>query len=190
MAHRKITGFCEVVLSWRCYVPAVPKVVPKVLVVDDEENLCFVIAAAFRLGAFDVATAASGTDALREVERFRGQYVVATGDGFLATFDGPARGIRCAQAIQRAAQRIGMTMRAGLHTGEIELRDRNVAGIGVHIAARVCSEAHADEVLVSRTVVDLVAGSQLVFVPRGEHELKGVPGTWQIFAAADSPTEE
>jgi class 3 adenylate cyclase len=128
--------------------------------------------------------------AQREVGRFRGEYVVATGDGFLATFDGPARGIRCAQSIRSAAQRIGIQMRAGLHTGEIEMRGRNVAGLGVHIAARVCARAQADEVLVSRTVVDLVAGSQISFVPRGEHELKGVPGTWQIFAAADGSTEE
>jgi class 3 adenylate cyclase len=127
--------------------------------------------------------------AQREVERFRGEYVVATGDGFLATFDGPARGIRCAQSIRSAAQRIGIQMRAGLHTGEIEMRGRNVAGLGVHIAARVCARARADEVLVSRTVVDLVAGSQISFAPRGEHELKGVPGTWQIFAAADGSIE-
>jgi class 3 adenylate cyclase len=127
--------------------------------------------------------------AQRFVAQFRGSYVATTGDGFLATFDGPARAIRCAESIQRASARIGIEMRAGLHTGEVELRGSDLAGIGVHICARVCALAHAGEVLVSRTVVDLVAGAQITFLPRGEHELKGVPGTWQLFAVVGDDTE-
>jgi len=121
----------------------------------------------------------------RQLERHRGREVKTTGDGFVATFDGPARAIRCAQAIRDAARQAGVEVRAGLHTGECEVRGEDIAGIAVHIAARVASAAGAGEVLVSRTVVDLVAGSGIEFETRGEHALKGVPGEWRLFALRD-----
>lgn len=117
-----------------------------------------------------------------EVDRFRGRLVKSTGDGVLATFDGPARAVRCAQAIAEAVRRIGIDVRSGLHAGEVELRGEDVAGLAVNIARRVCDIASAGEVVVSRTVTDLVVGSGLVFGDRGEHDLKGVPGPWQLFA--------
>jgi class 3 adenylate cyclase len=119
----------------------------------------------------------------RLVAEHRGRVVKPTGDGMLATFDGPARAVRCAAAVLEAAREQGITMRAGLHTGEIEVRTTDLAGIAVHIASRIADLADANEILVSRTVVDLTYGSELEFVPRGEHELKGVPGTWPTFAA-------
>jgi len=100
----------------------------------------------------------------------------------LATFDGPARGIRCALAIGAAAAELAVEVRSGLHTGEVELMGDDVGGIAVHTGARVSALARPGEVLVSRTVVDLVAGSGITFSSRGEHELKGVPGSWQLFA--------
>jgi len=106
------------------------------------------------------------------------------GDGLLATFDGPARAIRCAFAITDAVRGIGLEIRAGLHTGEIELAGSSVRGIAVHIGARVAAEAGAGEVLVSSTVKDLVAGSGIRFADRGPHVLKGVPGEWRLFSAA------
>jgi pimeloyl-ACP methyl ester carboxylesterase len=118
----------------------------------------------------------------RQLERFGGREVNTTGDGFLATFDGPARAIRCATAIRDGARQIGMEIRAGLHTGEIERRGSDVAGIAVSIATRVMTAATGGEVLVSRTVTDLVAGSGIAFDDRGEHELKGVPGRWALYA--------
>jgi class 3 adenylate cyclase len=117
-----------------------------------------------------------------EVERFRGRVVRSTGDGALAIFDGPGRAVRCACAVREALRPLGLDIRAGLHSGEIELRGGDVAGIAVHIGARVSALAGAGEVLVSRTVTDLVAGSGMEFEDRGEHELKGVPGTWQLFS--------
>ena len=122
----------------------------------------------------------------RELERFRGQEVKTTGDGFLACFDGPARAIRCAQAITDGARTLGIEVRAGLHTGECETRGDDLAGVAVHIAARVAALAQAGEVLCSRTVTDLVAGSGIGFADRGVHSLKGVPGTWQTFAVEES----
>jgi class 3 adenylate cyclase len=116
-----------------------------------------------------------------EIARFRGERVERRGDGFLATFDGPARAIRCATAIVERVHEIGLQVRAGLHTGEIELIGDGVAGIAVHIGARVAALAGADEVLVSSTVKDLVAGSTLSFTERGTHDLKGVPGSWRIY---------
>lgn len=116
------------------------------------------------------------------LDRYRGAFVNWTGDGTLATFDGPARAIECARAIGDAVAGLGLEIRAGIHTGEIERRGENVAGMGVHIAARVAALAGAREVLVSRTVTDLVVGSGFAFEDRGEHELKGVPGTWQLYA--------
>jgi class 3 adenylate cyclase len=120
----------------------------------------------------------------RQLERFQGREVKTTGDGFLATFDGPARAVRCARAIAEEVRPLGIEVRAGLHAGECELRDSDVGGIAVHIGARVSAAAGAGEVLVSSTVKDLVAGSGIEFEERGECELKGVPGTWRLYAAA------
>ena len=105
-----------------------------------------------------------------------------TGDGILATFDGPARAIRCAQAITTSVKSLGIEVRAGLHTGEVELRSEDVTGMGVNIAARVMDAAGPGEVAVSSTVKDLVAGSGLRFVDRGTRDLRGVPGEWRLFA--------
>jgi class 3 adenylate cyclase len=115
--------------------------------------------------------------------RYRGTEVKTTGDGFLATFDGPARAVRCAQGIREAVRPLGLEVRAGCHTGEIELLGTDVAGIAVHMGARVGALAGPSEVLVSSTVKDLVAGSGLTFADRGEHELKGMPGKWHLYAA-------
>jgi class 3 adenylate cyclase len=117
------------------------------------------------------------------VARSRGRLVKTTGDGALATFDGPARAVRCARSISESARRLGIEIRAGVHTGEVELRGDDVGGIGVHIGARVASAAAANQVLVSRTVVDLVAGSGLTFADAGVHTLKGVAGDWPLFAS-------
>ena len=114
--------------------------------------------------------------------RFRGHEIKTTGDGILATFDGPARGVRCACAIAEEIKPLGIEVRAGLHTGECEMIDKDVGGIAVHIGARVAALAGASEVLVSSTVKDLVAGSGLRFADRGNQSLKGVPGEWRIFA--------
>ena len=122
--------------------------------------------------------------AQEEIGRFQGRFVKSTGDGVVATFDGPARGVRCAHAIGRRAAALGLDVRAGLHTGEVEFRSNDLHGLAVHVAQRVSSLAGAGEVLVSRTVVDLVAGSDLRFESRGEHELKGVPGSWGLFLAS------
>jgi class 3 adenylate cyclase len=110
--------------------------------------------------------------------------VKTLGDGFLATFDGPARAIECACAIRDGVQPIGLEVRAGLHTGECELAGDDVRGMAVNIGARIGVIADANEVLVSNTVKDLVVGADLTFNDRGEHELKGVPGTWRLFAAS------
>lgn len=124
----------------------------------------------------------------RELGRFRGAEISTTGDGFLAAFDGPARAIRCAHAIVAALADRGVHVRAGIHAGECEVRDGDLAGVAVHIGARVSALAGADEVLVSSTVRDLVAGSGLAFEDFGLHELKGVPGTWHLLRAlAPSP---
>jgi len=120
----------------------------------------------------------------QQLERFGGQEVKTIGDGFLATFDGPARAIRCALATIAATREIGVTLRAGLHTGECERRGGDISGIAVHIGARVAALAGPAEVLVSRTVKDLVAGSGLVFEDRGTHNLKGVPDDWRLFAVS------
>ena len=113
--------------------------------------------------------------------RYRGREISTAGDGFLATFDGPARAIRCASAIVDAVQTLGLEIRAGLHTGEVELLGDDIRGIAVHIGARVGALAGPNEVLVSQTVKDLVAGSGLVFEDAGEHELKGVPDRWHLY---------
>jgi class 3 adenylate cyclase len=118
----------------------------------------------------------------RQLSRFRGIEIDTAGDGFFARFDGPARAIRCAQAITDVVQELGIQLRAGLHTGECELADGKVAGIAVSIGARIAATAEPGEVLVSSTVRDLVAGSGLAFEDRGAHELKGVPGDWRLYA--------
>jgi class 3 adenylate cyclase len=120
----------------------------------------------------------------RALERHRGREIKRTGDGFLATFDGPARAIRCAASIAEAVRSLGIEVRAGLHTGECEVMNGDVGGLAVHIGARVMSCADAGEVMVSSTVKDLVVGSGIDFEERGSRELKGVPGEWQLFAVA------
>ena len=119
-----------------------------------------------------------------QLARFRGREVNTSGDGFLAMFDGPQRAIRCAMAIRDAVQALGIEVRAGLHTGECEVRGDDIGGIAVHIGARVSALAGPNDVLVSSTLRDLVIGSGLEFEDRGAHELKGVPGEWHLFAVA------
>jgi class 3 adenylate cyclase len=121
----------------------------------------------------------------RQLTRFRGNEVNTTGDGFLATFDGPARAVECACAIRDVARQLGVEVRSGVHTGEIELRGNDIAGVAVHITARVAALAEPSTVWVSRTVTDLVTGSGIRFSDRGNHDLKGVPGTWALYAVAD-----
>lgn len=118
------------------------------------------------------------------VDRHRGSLVKTTGDGILATFDGPGRAVRCALAFGAAAGQLGIPLRAGVHTGEIEMRGHDIGGIAVHAAARVMGQSPPGEVLVSRVVTDLVAGAGLKFSDRGSHELKGLPGRWDLFAAS------
>jgi class 3 adenylate cyclase len=124
--------------------------------------------------------------ARRLVEEAGGQVIKTTGDGVLATFDGPGRGIRCATTLRDELGRIGLQVRAGLHTGEVEVREKDVGGIAVHIAARVMAAARPGEFLASRTVRDLVAGSGVAMENRGTRSLKGVEGKWQLFAVAGS----
>ena len=118
----------------------------------------------------------------RQVNRFRGRPIKSTGDGFLATFDGPARAIRCAQAVREELGALGLQVRAGIHSGECEVRGDDVGGIAVHLAARVSARAGAGQIFVSSTVKDLVVGSELAFADRGVAELKGIPGEWRLFA--------
>ena len=117
--------------------------------------------------------------------RFRGREIDTAGDGFFASFDGPARAIRCARAISEDMRELDVPIRAGIHTGECEIADSKVAGIAVNIGARVASIAEANEVLVSQTVRDLVAGSGITFDDRGAHALKGIPGEWRLYAVAN-----
>jgi class 3 adenylate cyclase len=118
----------------------------------------------------------------RQVHRFGGRQVKTTGDGVFATFDGPARAIQCGLAVCEGALQLGIELRVGIHTGEVEKRGDDLAGLAIHIAARVEATAESGQVLVSRTVVDLMAGSAIDFTDRGEHVLKGVPGTWRLFS--------
>jgi len=147
------------------------------------------VASAFMSGmvtlrrAGQTATATALAD--RQLERYRGVEVDTTGDGFLAMFDGPARAVRCALAIKDALAEVGVVIRAGVHTSEVELAGHNVRGVGVHIAARVVTAAQPDEVLVTRVVRDLAVGSGLRFAERGRHALKGVPGEWELLSVAD-----
>jgi class 3 adenylate cyclase len=119
-----------------------------------------------------------------QLDRFRGREIDNAGDGFLASFDGPARAIMCACAITDAVRTLGLNVRAGLHTGECEQIGDKLSGVAVHIGARIAAVAGPGEVLVSSTVKDLVAGSGLAFVERGEHALKGIPGQWKLYAIA------
>jgi class 3 adenylate cyclase len=121
-----------------------------------------------------------------ELEHHRGREIDTAGDGFLATFDGPARAVRCACAIRNGVRTLGLEIRAGLHTGELEIADERVTGIAVHIGARIATLAEPGTVLASSTVRDLVAGSGIEFEDRGEHELKGVPGVWRLFSVVRS----
>lgn len=120
----------------------------------------------------------------RHVEQFRGRVVKFTGDGVLATFDGPARAVRCAAGIRDAVGDLGIDVRAGLHTGEVEVRGDDIGGIAVHIAQRLCAMAGSREIVTSSTVKDLVAGSGLIFLDRGVQTLRGVPDQWRAFTAA------
>jgi class 3 adenylate cyclase len=122
--------------------------------------------------------------ATREVSRFRGRVVKTMGDGMLAVFDSPARAIRCATALMSGS---AVETRAGVHTGEVELRGADIGGLAVHVCQRVSAAAQPGEVLVSRTVAELVAGAGFEFTDRGVHELRGVPGSWQLYAVAPSP---
>ena len=124
----------------------------------------------------------------RELARFRGHERDTAGDGFFATFDGPARAIRAAQAIVDGVRTLGLEARIGIHVGECELHDGKIAGLAVNIGSRVASNAGAGEVLVSQTVRDLVAGSGIRFEDRGVHDLKGIPGRWQLFAVVAADT--
>jgi class 3 adenylate cyclase len=118
----------------------------------------------------------------RELDRHGGREIRIVGDGFLATFEAPARAVRCALAIRDAVRELGLDVRAGIHVGEVEVLPNDIAGLGVHIGARVSAQAGAGEVLVSSTVKDLVTGSGIEFDDRGSHALKGVPGEWRLFA--------
>jgi class 3 adenylate cyclase len=122
--------------------------------------------------------------ARRLIEEFGGQFIKTTGDGILATFDGPGRGIRCAAALRDELRSIGLQIRVGLHAGEVELRDGDVGGVAVHIAARVMAAASPGEVVASRTVRDLIVGSDIAVEDRGEHVLKGIDGSWQLYAVS------
>ena len=125
--------------------------------------------------------------AVREqLRRFNGREINTTGDGFAVSFDGPGRAIACARSITKAARGLGIGVRAGMHTGECEVRGDDLAGLAVHVAARIGSLAGPGEVLVSATVKDLVAGSDIAFSDRGEHELKGIPASWRLFAVTGS----
>ncbi len=149
-------------------------------------------ATAARLGDARWRDVLDAHDALvrRQLGRFRGTEVSTTGDGFLAAFDGPARAIRCALEVTSAVRDLGIEVRAGLHAGECEVRGTDLAGLSVHVGARVSAKAGPGEVLVSRTVADLVAGSGLAFDDAGEHILKGVPGTWSLLRVRSPHAEE
>jgi class 3 adenylate cyclase len=118
-----------------------------------------------------------------QLERFKGREIATTGDGFFAAFDGPGQAVRCALAIRDAVSSLGLEVRAGVHMGEVEVRGSDLGGLAVHIGARIAGLAGGREVLVSTTVKDLLAGSPILFEDRGEHDLKGVPGIWRLFAA-------
>ena len=162
--------------------PTSDRVLSTVLVTDIVGSTARAVAA----GDGSWADTMTAHDALvrRQLGRFDGVEVHTTGDGFLALFDAPCRAIRCARAISVEVHSLGLHARLGIHTGEIERRGPDIAGLAVHISARVAALARADEILVSSVVPMLVLGSELAFRDRGEHTLKGVPGRWQVFAVA------
>jgi class 3 adenylate cyclase len=169
----------EQFLTGKRHVPDVDRVLATVLftdIVGSTER-----AAALGDGRWGELLTAHHERVRTELERFRGTEIDTAGDGFFATFDGPARAVRCGQAIAEVVRDLGIEIRAGVHTGEIELAGDDVRGIAVHIGARVGALAEPSEVLVSSTVKDLVAGSGLSFADTGEHELKGVPGPWRLY---------
>ena len=141
---------------------------------------------ALRMGDRGWIKTLNGHDELVQdhIAAFGGRLVKTTGDGVLATFDGPSRAIRCARTLREAAVHLGLRMRAGIHTGELEMRSKDVAGLAVHIGARISALARPGEVLVSRTVRDVVVGSELAFADRGLHGLRGLPDEWQLFSLA------
>ena len=160
-------------------VPVLDRVLATVLFTDIVDST--VRAEALGDAAWRTLLTAHDAAVRRELARFRGHEVKTLGDGFLATFDGPARAIHCARAIGAAAHAVGAPVRVGVHTGEVELAENDVRGIAVHIAARVAALGNADDVIVSRTVKDLVAGSGLTFEDFGTHALKGMPDAWQLY---------
>ena len=123
------------------------------------------------------------------LERFRGHEIDTAGDGFFASFDGPARALRCALRVREVVRELGLEIRAGVHTGEVEIHGDGLTGVAVHVAARVAARALDGEVLVTGTVRDLVAGSGLQFEDRGRHALKGIPDDWQIYAVRQTPDQ-
>jgi class 3 adenylate cyclase len=170
----------EEFLTGRLPTPETNRVLSTVIFTDVVEST----AHAARLGDYKWRQVLGDHEAIvrQELDRFRGEEIKTTGDGFLATFDGPARAVRCACAIRDALKALGLETRVGVHTGEIEVHGKDIAGIAVHVAQRVQSAAAPGEVLVSETVPRLVFGSEIEFEDRGEHELKGVPGSWRLFA--------
>ena len=179
-----LVGEVEEFLTGMRHAPDPDRVLATILVTDIVEST----AQAARLGDRRWRGLMSRHNALvrRQLERFRGQEIDTTGDGFVASFDGPARGIRCARAIAESVTALGLSIRAGLHTGECELADGKLAGIAVHIASRIAALAAPGEVLVSSTVKDLVVGSNVAFAERGAHELRGVPGPWNLLAVENA----
>jgi class 3 adenylate cyclase len=179
-----LVGEVEEFLTGMRHAPDPDRVLATILVTDIVEST----ALAARLGDRRWRDVVSRHNALvrRQLERFRGQEIDTAGDGFVASFDGPARGIRCARAIAESVTALGLSIRAGLHTGECEVADGKLAGIAVHIAARIAPLAAPGEVLVSSTVKDLVVGSNVAFAERGAHELRGVPGPWNLFAVENA----
>jgi class 3 adenylate cyclase/pimeloyl-ACP methyl ester carboxylesterase len=182
--YHDVTADIEEFVTGRRTQPRVERVLATVLfsdIVSSTEH-------AARMGDRDWHEALDCHDVMaqRIIESHGGRVVKSTGDGLLATFDGPARGVHCATELTSAARGLNLAIRAGLHTGEIELRSNDITGIAVHIAARVSAHASTGEVLVSRTVKDLVAGSGIAFDDRGLYELKGVPDRWQLLQVESS----
>jgi class 3 adenylate cyclase len=165
---------------------AAPKVAERVLATILFTDIVGSTAMAARLGdaAWRELLARHHAIVRRELARFQGRELDTAGDGFFATFDGPARAVLAAAALREPLRAIGIDVRAGVHTGECEVSDGKVVGIAVSVGARIASLAGPSEILVSSTVKDLVAGSGLRFEDRGEHQLKGVPETWRLFALA------
>jgi class 3 adenylate cyclase len=172
----------EAFLTGACQPPESDRVLATILFTDIVDST----AAAARMGGrrWHTLLETHHATARREVDSHRGRLVKSTGDGILATFDGPGRAITCACALREAASDQGTPIRAGLHTGEIEVLGDDIAGMSVNIASRIISVARPGEILASRTVKDLVVGSTITFTQRGSHNLGGVPDDWDLFAIA------